>query len=174
MDINLYIKNLDSHSESVLNRVENYSDAELSYQPSGGWNVMGILEHILVTEGIVLKLLTRPTEKTHTGDEVLGHDKLHRLMINLRGRKVEAPDALKPKGALKTTEEFKKNFLEQRELLKTNLREGKIIVDNRTHRHAFLGEMTITDWLNFIHLHTQRHSDQMEELVEGIRKNNLQ
>lgn len=76
-----------------------------------------------------------------------------------------APEALLPKGEVTDVDAFKKRFQEQRKELKEDIENGKLIIDNRTRKHPRLGEMTVSDWLYFLISHTERHVEQIGELV---------
>ena len=86
-------------------------------------------------------------------------------MVSLRERAVKAPETLAPKGLIKNCVEFELNFVELREYSEVNLLTGKIMVDNRIHKHPFIGAMTISDWFAFLRYHTQRHIEQINDIV---------
>ena len=125
-----------------------------------------ILEHIYLTDKIVIAIINRPTEKLHTDEEFIGNEKLKRWLVEKQAKKVKAPEMLEPKGDLKDVATFEKVFLAQRNLLKHQIEKGEIVIDNRIHKHPMLGEMTISDWLYFLIHHTQRHLEQAKELID--------
>ena len=84
-------------------------------------------------------------------------------MIELRRRKVPAPEFLLPKGLIKNESEFVEKFLKQRGKLVDALENGKITIDNAITPHPLIGEMTKTDWLNFIVYHAERHLLQIKD-----------
>jgi hypothetical protein len=170
MEIAEYKLALDKNTHEIISLAEECSVKELNDQRENKWSILGILEHIIMTDRIVLSLLLKPSTTVSEKNDLLGFEKLNRLMVDLRGRKIEAPEMLQPKGNIRDLEEFKKTFLEQRELLKNNISSGKIVIDNRIHKHPVLGEMAIRDWMNFIPLHARRHLDQAKDLLALIRK----
>ena len=41
----------------------------------------------------------------------------------------------------------------------------QLVIDNRVHKHPSLGEMTVSDWLWFMIRHTERHLEQVKEVI---------
>lgn len=88
------------------------------------------------------------------------------MVVGFRTNRLVSPEILRPKGNIADVATFEKMFVEQRELIKQDLRSGKIIVDHRVHKHPFLGDFTISDWLNFLIYHTQRHLEQIKDILK--------
>lgn len=86
-------------------------------------------------------------------------------MVEQRLKKIASPDMLKAKGEIKSPTGLVGMLVGQRNTWKSALLTDKIIIDNRVHKHPFLGEMTIYDWINFTIYHTQRHIEQMKEII---------
>ena len=126
---------------------------------------MVILEHIYLADKSISLLLQKKSENLNAQEVILGNDKIERLVVNLRHRKVKSPDILLPKGRFKMLSEFKPAFTQQRENLKSSLQDGSIPIDNSILPHSYLGNMTKTDWLYFIIHHAQRHLEQIKERV---------
>lgn len=169
MNIQQYIAELDGQTNQIGDLLKGFGPKELTYVPEGKWGILAILEHILITERVVLGLIARPSEELSEYAELHGTEKMKRLMIDLRQRRVKAPETLAPKGRIKTCEEFEQEFREYRNTLKEDLLTAKIVVDNRIHKHPIIGAMTISDWLSFLVFHTQRHAEQIKDLVVQIR-----
>lgn len=169
MNIADYISILNSNTESVLQTVNNISAEQLSFSKDGRWSILQVLEHICITEYSVCRLLAKPSETISDADEIIGKEKMQRRVVGGRSYKLSAPERLLPKGEITDAAAFEKRFTEQREALKQDLLSGKIAVDNRVFKHLVIGDMTITDWLYFLVYHTERHADQVRDLVkEGI------
>lgn len=165
MEIASYILKLDANTTEALALIKRCNETQLRYKPEGKWNTLEIAEHICSTERLVIALLSKPSANLHGEENVIGNEKLERILVTMRARKVKAPDSLEPKGLLNTAEAFEEKFIAQRQVLKENLLNGKIIIDTRIHKHPIMGEMTITDWMYFIIHHTQRHLEQIKELM---------
>jgi hypothetical protein len=164
MVIEDYLKRLDAHTHSTLRFVEGIPNDYLSIKFDNKWGILEILEHIYLTEKLVLFIVSRATENSSNEAELVGDKKLERVILGLRNKKIDAPDRLKPRGELKNIDEFKDWFLSNRTSLKDGIVSGKIVIDNRIQKHPVFGDMTITDWLNFILHHTQRHLEQINDI----------
>jgi hypothetical protein len=173
MDIQSYFQMLDRNTQEAVQLASACADQELKIKKENKWSIIEILEHIAITDRLVLSFLTRPSANSSENDVVLGFEKLNRILVGMRARKIVAPDFLQPKGEIGDIESFEKIFRKQRELLKKSLETGKIVLDNRTYKHPIMGEMTVRDWLNFMPLHAQRHLDQIKELRENFKKNSM-
>ena len=155
---------LDDNTQELLKIVMACSPEKLAYHKPNTWSILQILEHITIADTIVFFLLREPSEATSDSGEIYGNEKLKKIVVDFRTRKkVEAPVSLQPQGKFTEISAFEKTFLRGRNLLKHDLASGKIKVSNSTHKHPYLGEMTISDWLNFILHHTQRHMEQIKE-----------
>ncbi|HEY1038929.1 MAG TPA: DinB family protein [Bacteroidia bacterium] len=163
MNINHYITLLDQNTINTITVAKACSELQLNTKPDGKWSPLGVLEHICITDKLIYSMLSRPASSVSEQNEIIGNEKLKRLMVGLKDRKVMAPEMLHPKGDIKDPTAFEKVFTEQREQLKQDLESGKIIIDNRIYKHPMMGEMTVSDWLNFMIHHTQRHVIQIGE-----------
>ncbi|HEV7230504.1 MAG TPA: DinB family protein [Bacteroidia bacterium] len=161
MNITDYIQTLDKHTAATLDFIKK---SRPDIHIKGGvdnWNGLQILEHVCMTEKVVCKLVSKPSDQIHESAELFGPGKMNHLVVTKRAIKVKAPEMLNPKGDIQDLEAFEQLFTAQRNELKENLMQGTIPVDNRIHKHPYLGEMTISDWLYFMIAHTQRHLEQI-------------
>ncbi len=168
MDLKSYLQILKENSDSLNETLLTCTSEQLKFRKENSWNPLEIAEHILRTERLVLSFLLKPSESKSETEELLGFEKLNKLIVQFRARKVKAPEMLEPKGEFTDVKQFLKCFNEQRTLLKSALENDRIKTDNRIYKHPYLGEMTLRDWLYFIPLHAQRHLDQMKELLGQI------
>lgn len=165
MELTTYFQSLDDNTNDTLQLAKGCPPALLTDNINNKWSVLQILEHICMTEKLICVLVTKPSDKTSESNELIGNDKLQKLVVEKREQKVTAPESLYPKGEIKDLKGFEKIFLEQRNLLKQDIQTGKLTIDNRIHKHPMLGEMTINDWLNFLIHHTQRHLEQIKDIL---------
>ncbi len=169
MDIQQYIQRLETNTAGLLSLIREIPEAHLHRAPAESWTVLQIAEHICKTDKLIGILLLNPTNDRKDPNELLGNDRLKRLVVDMRSRKVKAPDSLVPKGIFKSREEFEERFLKQRSSLKEMLLKGEIKIDNRYYQHPYLGEMLIPDWLYFILHHTDRHREQIKDLMSSYQ-----
>ncbi|PKB43624.1 DinB family protein [Cellulophaga sp. RHA19] len=158
-----YIKRLEENTSALLKTVKGYSVDKLTVKQGEEWSVLEILEHIYITDKVICGIVLKPSDKESITKELFGQNKLENILVHQREIKIKSPNILQPKGNFKNLSEFNSAFTHLRESLKEDIKAEKLIVDNRIHNHPFLGEMTITDWLNFILFHTERHLKQIEE-----------
>ena len=162
MNVTAYISELDKNTGDIMQLLKECPEALLEKKQEGEWSILEILEHILITDRVVYNLLTGPCEPGEK-PEVLGAEKLKRYMVDMRSRRAKAPEQLLPKGEIKNNAEFIEQFLKQRAFLVQALETGKIVMDNGTVKHPMLGDLSKSDWLNFIVHHAQRHLLQIQD-----------
>lgn len=92
---------------------------------------------------------------------------MQKILVEKRSRKITTPDVLQPKGEIKDLTTLVDMFVNQLETWKSDLSTGKISIDNRVHMHPIMGKMTIVDWLNFTVHHTQRHIEQIKDIIKN-------
>jgi hypothetical protein len=169
MDIKDFIDKLNGTTNDILQTVKPCSLEQLNFKQGESWSTFEILEHLFITDIVIYSMLSRPSSDMSASAEIIGNERMKRLMVEQRNqRRVTSPEIFRPKGVIKDLNLFEKDFLAQRERLKDDLTIGKIVVDNRTHKHPFLNEMTIMDWLNFTIHHSQRHLDQIKDILKSI------
>lgn len=162
---------IDRNTKQLIDLVNTLSPAQLRLKPEGKWSVLEQLEHIVLTDKIVGLLLMRPHSSVAETDTVIGQERLEKIIVTLRARKVAAPDLLQPTGSIQTAEQFTIQFTEQRNAFKEAVNNGKIVLDSRTFKHPYLGEMTVIDWYHFIPLHAHRHLEQIKEILANQNAN---
>jgi DinB family protein len=166
MNLTEYISELDRNTGDILQLLKECSEEQLEIKQEGSWSILEILEHILITDRSVYNLLLSPSEKQGTAPEVMGR-KIKFYMIDKRDIKAIAPLHLLPKGEIKNNAEFIEQFLKQRAFLVDALENNKIIIDNGITSHHVMGDLSKTDWLNFLMHHAERHVLQIKDRLAG-------
>jgi DinB superfamily len=162
-DINQFKEILHKNTQDLSNFLDELSEEQKTTQFSDRWNLLEELEHINLVEKQVMGLLVTIKSEPIEVDELFGAEKLSRFIINLRSRKVKSPEQFIPTGAYKSIDDFKTLITKQRNMLLLLIENKKIVLDNMTYVHPYLGEMTKTDWVNFIPLHAERHLMNMKD-----------
>ena len=160
-----YIKELEQNTNKLLETVKEYPIEKLAKKSGSEWSLLEILEHIYITDKVIYSIVSKPSDKESKDKELFGQNKLEIILIDQRDKKIQSPDFLYPKGHFQNLSSFSSAFIDLRNSLKNDLITEKIKIDNRIHNHPLLGEFTITDWLNFIPLHTERHLKQIEDTI---------
>ena len=168
MDLSAYSKELQANSDHLLTLLYSIEETKLSEKPSNEWSILEIAEHIYRADKTFINVVTQASEKHHDTEEIRGSNKIQRLLVDMRARKVKAPAFLEPKGKFLTVQDFEKVFLEQRTSLIEKLETETISDFTAIFLHPFLGELTVTDWLYVILHHTSRHAEQINDRIKEL------
>jgi DinB superfamily len=155
-DIENYIAEVKSQTNTLVQTVAEINDERALQKPNAQWSILEIIEHVIIVEKSVMLMVPRLQERSSDAKNY-GAEKLERIIIGMRSKPIKAPEKMEPHGKFINTQEAIQALNEQRQKLIEWLQEGKIIVDDRTFEHPFLGIMTIEDWMYFILKHAERH-----------------
>ncbi len=154
----------------LLKSFHTLSQEEVELKSSkDSWSILEILEHIFLINKAVLKVLATPppTEKTeNTLNELVGEQKINKLLIINRSFKVTAPDFSNPKSNFTTTTDASEKINSIIDKIVNHIDINKIEEETHTIKHPMLGEMTKVDWIHFMIAHTNRHILQIGEVKE--------
>lgn len=157
MNIQNYIFELDKTSNELLKALSSSTQKQLTDKDNENWNILEIIEHILITERTIVNIISKPSNNHNQFAEIIGEEKIYHILINLIDKKITTLDGLKPRGDILDIISFESAFKIHRESLKNDLKNGIIIIDDRVFKHPYLGDMSVSDWLYFLLYHTQRH-----------------
>ena len=170
MDKIKYFDLLDRSTAETLKLAHSLTPKQLTYARPGRWSAMQILEHICMAESSIGKILVRPSDKVSEQAELIGNERIRKLVVEERHRTVVAPERMIPRGEITTVADFETAFVAQRNALKEDIASGAKTIDNRVFMHPSIGEMTISDWMYFSLSHTERHLDQIRENLKEMEK----
>lgn len=162
-----FIKKLDETTNDFLQLAKHCSTEQLNYKQGVSWNILEIIEHLYLTDRVIYTVISRPSEIINSSSEIIGKETMQKILVEKRSRRITSPDVLQPKGEIKDLTTLVDMFVNQRETWKSDLSTGKISIDNRVHMHPIMGNMTIIDWLNFTVHHTQRHIEQVKDIIRN-------
>jgi hypothetical protein len=163
IDLKEYRQQLLDDLSAAVEVMRGLSPEQLSFASEGQWSLIQIAEHIVLTEEMVVGMLSKRSPHLAEEMELLGSDKLNQILVTLRKRKVKAPALLEPQGSIRTAEEFESVLEKSRQQLLARLDSGECMVSTEVYKHPMLGEMTVSDWLYFILHHSARHQLQMKD-----------
>ena len=164
MDINKFLKDLNSNTDSVIELISKYSIDELAFKNQGECSIAEILEHICISDDRTYSLLKGESENISSIKEIYGDEKLKQIVVDYKGGpKITETEIKELKGTISDFLSFEKVFLEQRNLIYYGLKNGEIPISNKTYKHLYLGDMTVTDWLKYILYHTTRHINDIKD-----------
>ncbi|MBK8388725.1 MAG: DinB family protein [Saprospiraceae bacterium] len=165
MDLQVYQKLLEANTNQLLQLTANTSGFERKVSEDESWNVTQILEHCLILESRVHKILLKANGKFAETPEIFGLEKQRKYAATAPLKKVKSPEFALPDGSHGTKEEILQKIKINRENLMAAIENGEIIIDFRTALHPFFGEITMSDWLHLLITHTERHMIQLQEIL---------
>jgi hypothetical protein len=161
---------LERTRDAFVNETEGLSEAQYGFTPhAGSWSIGEIVEHLALTELRTLDLVTTklPQAPPRGGEKLPGASRFARLdavVPNRDVRRVEAPDALRPKGTWPGAAASLAAFVDARN--QAIVAAGALGPDALDHvvPHRFFGDFDAEEWLYFIGLHSARHTAQVREI----------
>jgi len=139
------------------------------------WSIQQIVEHVSMVDfgisRICEKLLdgAKSEGKTSDGSFALS-EKFGQRAAEIAVLKVEAPDRVQPTGDVAIAEALERMNASHEAL-------GNLLQDFEQYDlsepkfpHPFFGDLTAGEWLVMAGLHQQRHTNQIERLLEQIRQ----
>jgi uncharacterized damage-inducible protein DinB len=149
-------------------------DEERHDQP-GGWTIAHVAEHVAIVDEGMSRLCARLLRAAREdgieyGGGPLISQSFRDNLAAAAGKKVEAPDQVKPTGEVSVAESIER--LAASEAAFEELREemAKYDLSNHHFPHPYFGPLTASDWLAMAGLHAFRHTAQVERMLADIRK----
>jgi len=162
----------DKIREKLFALVANLSDEQMTVLADGEkWTIANFVEHIaIVEEGmtkISAKLLAQAQGQSKTSDgKVNLSENFVEKASEMRDRKFEAPERVRPTGKLTVAESLAK-MKDNRQKLE-ELRPLFETVDGSDFKfsHPFMGELSAHEWLTLIGGHEARHLAQIKNILK--------
>ncbi|MGH9900766.1 MAG: DinB family protein, partial [Pyrinomonadaceae bacterium] len=161
------VKYLEETREKFLAAVAGLSEAQWKFKSAPDrWSVAEVAEHIALSEGLILQLVTDRVMKSPPAKPPAGSvtdESVVKLVLDRTG-KAQAPEMLKPTGKWATREELTKDFIAGRE--KTIAYVKGTQDDLRAHSapHPVLKALDAYQWVLLLAAHSARHTAQIEEV----------
>jgi hypothetical protein len=157
------LASLNAGRGELLAAVEGVTDEQAGVKPAGGgWSVLEIVEHVAIGEKMLLRLLkTRSAvveEEMSRGREAMLYERLA-----TRGKKVEAPEIVRPTGRCATFGEAVVAFLDARERTVEWLGKCDFDLRRRTVEHPLAGPVSAYEFILIMAAHPARHARQIQE-----------
>jgi hypothetical protein len=134
----------------------------------GAWSVAEVLHHLQLVETGVSKLvhvelkrhpgpLPRETETTSVAH------RLDHMALEDRGRRIMAPEAVRPRPGIATAEALVGLEASRGRLLDTLAQADGVALGEFSFPHPVLGSLDLYQWLLFVGQHERRHARQIAE-----------
>ncbi|QOY87152.1 DinB family protein [Paludibaculum fermentans] len=161
---------LHASRKLMLDTVSGLSDAQLKWKPApNAWSIMEIAEHIEVTEEklpqVVVAALKNPATPEKKKADPRQTDYALMKNVPLRDQKLQAPESIQPNGRFTNIADIEKAFRTARDRNITYVRETKDDLRDHFSTHPALGELDGLQWYILIAAHTERHVNQMKEVL---------
>lgn len=163
---------LEAERRALLAAVDRVAPPDRDRRPAPGqWSVAEILEHLARVEQAVAALVaTRGREPLPAAVEPPVPEASERVAgLRARGRRIDAPDALRPSGTVSAVDAMAALAASRQALLAAARDADPVALEQRTYHHAVLGRLTLRDWLAFVAHHEARHAAQIDEVAAALR-----
>lgn len=160
---------LHATRKQFLDIVQSVSDKQFKFKPGPDrWSIAEVAEHLTLAEetlfGAAQRTLGAPRVTVAT-DDYKKKDDLIMKMVPDRTRKAQAPEQIRPTGKFATREALVTEFKSRRDRTIEFVKTTKAEVRNHTAPHPVLGPIDVYEWLLFIAAHSDRHIQQMREVM---------
>lgn len=159
------IKELDRSTRYFVNHMKEYAAQEISTPlTKDKWNMVQIIEHVILVDQSILTLLEQPFRKIKKGH--FSKYQMRDLLLN-RNAKIKNPEGVTPEGLKEQSiTAWLDEFKEQRETLIERVQNDQFDLDSEAaYPHFQLGLLTYRDWLYLLCFHSDRHVAQMQEVL---------
>jgi DinB superfamily len=171
----IYNANARSRTKLIA-MLQEVSESEAKCLPDNEkWSVREIVEHVaIVNEGIARicdRLLQQAAAEENTSDgRVSVSSSFAGRLAEIATMKVEAPERVHPTGVITVDESLQR--IEAATRLFYNLKAGleRYDVSGPKFPHPFFGDLTAVEWLIVAGGHEARHTAQIQNLLDKIRK----
>ena len=165
----LAVKEMSKSHDHFLNTLEGLSEAQLNYKiTDDSWSIAECAEHIAISENMIFGMLQSslnneadPSKRA----EVKFSDEQLIAMIEDRSTKVKTGEAFEPSGKYGSYEETVEEFKNKRKEHIDYVKSTKDDLRNRYQQLPF-GTIDAYQILLFMSGHTERHINQMEEVMD--------
>jgi DinB superfamily len=157
------LASLNAGRGELLGAVEGLTDEQAAVKPAGGgWSALECVEHVAAAETLLLRRLK--TQSVVVPEE-LSRDREAALYARLasRGKKVEAPEFVRPTGRFATLGEAVGAFLDARERTVEWLKKCDFDLRLRAVEHPLLGQASAYEFILIMAAHPARHARQILE-----------
>jgi hypothetical protein len=157
------LASLNAGRGELLAVVEGVTDEQAGVKPaSGDWSVLEIVEHVAIGEKMLWRLLkTRSVaveEEMSRNREAVLYERLA-----ARGKRVEAPEFVRPTGRYASLGEAVVAFLDARERTVKWLESCDFDLRRRAVEHPLAGTVSAYEFILIMAAHPARHARQIQE-----------
>ncbi|MFY3792403.1 DinB family protein [Ureibacillus sp. MALMAid1270] len=162
MEINIKVR------EELFEVIDGFTDEQINHVlEEGKWTIAQVLEHLYLTEKLVVRSFTEAIPVTE--EDPVKLKKVH--LTQDRSQKVNAPKFLVPSNEYQTIEQLKEKLKKSRESLEKFMGDiSEHDLNGKYLPHPFFDKLTLKQWVEFLGYHEKRHIGQIEELKKALTK----
>ncbi|MFT4758428.1 MAG: hypothetical protein ACI9LN_000387 [Saprospiraceae bacterium] len=162
------IQVLQDSEANLLSTLKQTNEDLFQFKPdSDTWSMAELVEHLAITDQTLLAALLKKGERLYEETpETFPNPKIIRVVSN-RNHKVKAPEHLVPQGRFKNKTMGIQGFRDNREKVENFVTTTELPLDKIAFPHFALGLIDGKGWITFMAGHCQRHTEQMEEIMEA-------
>ncbi|SIS49084.1 DinB family protein [Salimicrobium flavidum] len=155
---------LEDKRKHVWDFINQVTEEEADKKPSEDtWSILEVMEHLYLMEGFIVQKI----DDVIKNEEKQPSEQKPIERATNRSHKVEAPEALQPKGRFSSIEEAKDGLNKTREATMFLLHnKSEEMLQQYSFRHPSFGDMDLAQWAEFIGWHELRHLGQMKEVKD--------
>jgi uncharacterized damage-inducible protein DinB len=161
---------LERTRDAFVAATHDLSEAQYHFKPSpDGWSIGQIVEHVALAELRILDLVSTklPQAPAPSAGKVRGPARFARLdavVPSREQRRIDAPEALRPKGTWASAAVSLAAFVEARDqAIAATAAAGPEALEH-VMPHRFFGEFDLEEWVYFMAQHSARHTAQVLEI----------
>jgi len=156
--------------KQFLDTVARLSDAQLKWKPSPEvWSAMEVAEHIALSDTAIPEIAAKAMQAPATPEKKSGNtrakDEMLLKALAAREQKFKAPEMIVPKGQFKSMAELVAAFRSSRDRNIAYIRETQDELRTHFAPHPVFGELEVVQWYVLMAGHTERHVNQIKELM---------
>ena len=161
------LEELDNTRSRLITAFTRFKNEEINIIPfEGSWTAAQLVEHILRSLKGVLKTLHGPVRETKR-DPAAKVPMIRQTFLNL-STKFVAPDFLMPSNLHANQEELVKSLEAKMKEISNAVHEVNLSETCLGHELPGAGAMTRLEWIYFVIYHSQRHTQQLENIFGRV------
>jgi hypothetical protein len=157
--------------EQLLETLALFDDKDINTIPfEGSWTGGQVAEHVLKSLSGALTNVTGAVKPTERAPDV--HVKELRNIFLDMNIKMKSPEAIIPSDELKNKEALAAKLSEKLDGLKSVAANDDLTQTCTLFEMYKMGALTRLEWISFSMYHTQRHTNQLKNIIEHLHRDN--
>jgi hypothetical protein len=156
---------LQQNTSTLINQLHQYNLLSFNQKPADGkWSAREIAEHLLLLDQKLNVILsTTPIDPERDPQQKVSL--IQTALLN-RTNAYTAPTYLLPTGPDQEPATIAQQILTEREKIMAYTTANDMNLLYHEVKHPMLGRLTGVEWIHFLIVHTERHLEQMRELLQ--------